>query len=967
MKPDTARRAKNNLPAGTFPWGLLGLILLAFTLQVYALGRWELWFDETASYVVAVKSIPDLLAYTRTAIQEHPPGYYLLLHSWMQLVGSSEFSLRYISVLSGVVFVPLMYRFASRLFSPAVGFWAAFVAAISPFAVSYAQEARMYTLIGLLSLLSLYVFWNMLHEYGWSSWWIWMGVALAGMLTHYLFALLIVAQNVFVLLRWPKLSRRRWHWLILQGTLGLGVLGWVAVSPNVVRSFLAAADIATLGTGPKIAAILVEFALGSLREYQPPMAGTLIATVPWALSLWGLYATWRRPAFPHFREPLALVGSVLLVPFLVGMPAIPVGAGRYFYVAFPGFCLAIALAIYDLTRTHESISKKPFRDVGERLLAASSRTLLLVGSLVLVFSYGLYNQYTVSKGMFGKIMASIEKEYLPGEGIVLADQNQWPLATYYARHIPLPRYYVPASPQQTSETEIQTALQGVLDQHNSVWYDFVFPSAHIDPKIVEDTFNRIAFPGEKKWFSDSSFVARYFRPVPLEESGLGPIRWGSRIVLRRFEHSALSLPAGEALRLRFSWQRMAPLQKRYLVSLTLTDERGQVWAERASEPCAAWCLTTDWDTQPVRDQHALLVPADTPPGLYDLRLTWYERGSDRPLEAVDEEKTDLGTSVHLATVTVEEPSPLAIPPHPPEPFQAVFANGLTLRGYGLPAHVVRPGDRIPLQLYWKVTQTPTADSKLVIELTNERGQRLVTTADVLGTPAYPPTHWRSGRAVRSHVQIPISPQISAGRWSLRVGLQRDDGQAIPAQRQESLNLFGGLLIWPRSFTEETVPLAEIQIKERNRSFTPPPVAHHISATLGSQVELLGYDLLCAGQAPCTLHPGQELHLTLVWRARGLTDKRYKVFTHLVGPDGKLWGQRDAEPVNGTAPTTTWIAGEVVSDTYSIPLDPQALDGDYRLLVGMYHEASGQRLPAILNGKRMPNDALLMATVHVTHQ
>jgi len=751
----------------------------------------------------------------------------------------------------------------------------------------------------------------------------------------------------------------------LQGTLGLGVLGWVAVSPNVVRSFLAAADIATLGTGPKIATILLEFALGSLREYRPSLAGALIATVPWALSLWGLYATWRRPPSPNFHEPLALIASVLIVPFLVGIPTIPVGVGRYFYVAFPGFCLAIALAICDLTRSHTSSEEMPFRDVGKRLLTTRSRALLIVGSLVLVFSYGLYNQYTVGKGMFGEMIASIEKEYLPGEAIILADQNQWPLATYYARHIPLPRYYVPASPQQSSETEIRAALQSVLDQYNSVWYDFVFPSSHIDPKIIERNLNRMAFPGEKKWFADSSFVARYFRSMPLEESALRSVRWGGRIVLRRFEHSTLSLPAGEALRLRFSWQRMAPLQKRYLVSLTLTDEQGRMWAERASEPCGAWCLTTDWGTQQIRDQHALLVPADTPPGAYDLRLTWYERGSNRPLEAVDEEKTDLGTSVHLATVTVEEPSPSAIPPRPPEPYQAVFANGLALRGYELPVRVVRPGDRIPLQLYWKVIQTPTADSKLVIELGDERGQRLVTTADVLGTPTYPPTHWQSGRVVRSHVQIPISPTLRAGRLSLRLGLQTSDGRTIPVQWQDPLNLLGGLLIWPRSFAGETLPLAELQVKERNRSFTPPPVTHPISATLGSQVELLGYDLLCAGPHACLLHPGQELHLTLVWRARGLTDKRYKVFTHLVGPDGKLWGQRDAEPVDGTAPTTTWIAGEVVSDTYSIPLDPQAPDGDYRLLVGMYHEASRQRLPAILNGKRMPNDALPLAKVHVT--
>jgi hypothetical protein len=939
----------------TRKWGLLGLILLAFALRVYSLGRWELWFDETASYAIAVKSIPDLLAYTRTAIQEHPPGYYLLLHFWMQRVGSSEFALRYLSVLAGVVFVPLIYRFAARLFSAGVGFWAAFVAAISPFAVSYAQEARMYTLLGLLALLSMYVFWRMLREDGWGMWWIWGGLTLAGMLTHYLFALLIIAQNAFVLFLWSGLGRRRWHWLALQGVLALGALGWSVIAPNVIHSFFAAADIATLAPGLKILAVLRGFALGDLRGERPFAAAEgVITAVPWLLSLWGLYATWRWLPAPRFRKPLALVASVLIVPFLIGIPAIPVAVGRYFFVAFPAFCLAIALAIF-----HSAQIRSP----GKYPLVLWTRVALVIGGLLLVFFYGLYYQYTIDKGVFGTLMSSIEKEYSPGEAIILTDRNQWPLATYYARRIPLPRYYIPGLPDQASEAKVRPALQEVLAQHNSVWYDFLFPAEYIDPRIVELNLNRLAFQSEKKWFANSSFVARYFRSVPLEESPIKAIRWERRIVLRRFEHSALSLPAGDALRLRFSWQRLVPLRKRYLVSLTLTDEQGHVWAKRASEPCGAWCLTTDWDTQPVRDQHALLIPADTPPGQYDLRLTWYERDGGRPLEAVDERGTDLGTSIRLARVTVQEPPASAIPPRPPVSWPAAFANGLDLGGYGLPIRVVRPGDQISLQLYWTVRQTPTTTPQLVLEWVNDRGQVLDTMTEVLGTPAYPPTRWPAGRTVRSHVRITIPPTFKAGRLFLRLGLRTADGHVVSAQWQKPMSLLGGLLVWSRSFTGDTLPLTELQVQERAHTFTPPAIRHPVTATLGSQVELLGYDLPCADR-PCTLRPGQELPLTLIWRAQGPTDRRYKVFTHLVGPQGKLWGQRDDEPALGTAPTTTWVAGEVISDTYRIPLDPQAPAGTYRLLVGMYHEASGQRLPAVLNGSRMPNDALPLAEVRV---
>ncbi len=66
------------------------IILLAFLLRSIGPGHGELGFDEALSAVIAGKGLAGIIAYTQGAPFEHPPLYYLALHGWMQLAGSSD-------------------------------------------------------------------------------------------------------------------------------------------------------------------------------------------------------------------------------------------------------------------------------------------------------------------------------------------------------------------------------------------------------------------------------------------------------------------------------------------------------------------------------------------------------------------------------------------------------------------------------------------------------------------------------------------------------------------------------------------------------------------------------------------------------------------------------------------------------------------------------------------------------------
>jgi mannosyltransferase len=133
---------------------LLLVILIAFGLRAHRLDFQPLWWDEGYSLYFATMDLATMVAGTASDI--HPPFYYTLLHFWIAFLGSGAVAVRLLSVLISTLTVPLLYRVGRRLVDGRVGMLASLVIAIAPFHIYYSQEVRMYGLVTLLGLLSVY-------------------------------------------------------------------------------------------------------------------------------------------------------------------------------------------------------------------------------------------------------------------------------------------------------------------------------------------------------------------------------------------------------------------------------------------------------------------------------------------------------------------------------------------------------------------------------------------------------------------------------------------------------------------------------------------------------------------------------------------------------------------------------------------------------------------------------------------
>jgi uncharacterized membrane protein len=135
---------------------LLEIVLAGLLLRVYDLGVQSLVSDETYSVFLSKMSLSQMVQVTGADV--HPPLYYFILHYWIALFGTSEVAVRVPSVLFGVLAIPVIYVLGRLLFKEEVGLLAALILAFSTFNVQYSQDARMYSLMVLLALLSMYFF-----------------------------------------------------------------------------------------------------------------------------------------------------------------------------------------------------------------------------------------------------------------------------------------------------------------------------------------------------------------------------------------------------------------------------------------------------------------------------------------------------------------------------------------------------------------------------------------------------------------------------------------------------------------------------------------------------------------------------------------------------------------------------------------------------------------------------------------
>ena len=778
---------------------LILILLLAFGLRFYRLDAQSLWNDEGTSVALAQR---DLASIARDSARDiHPPLYYWLLSGWVRLSGTSEAAVRSLSALLGVVLVALTYALGRLLAGRWIGLAAALLAAINPFQAYYAQEARMYMLLAVLTagaMLSLVILVDRSRRSK-PTFLAFTALVLleaAGLYTHYSFVFIVAALNLAYLL-WLALTWRAAtpgntsgpiqglvYWTLSQVAVLLLYLPWL---PTAIRQVTAWPSPA--GTTPFLPALATTWrwlVFGPTIETGDLIVPLLVSALLAIAGLLSLAAGRVGPRTLRTRWGAALLTLWIGLP-LISMFALGLYRQAYLkflLVATPAVSLLLACGLLSPLPAGSRGTRQAIRNAPHlsRFMSYALRCLQLVAALLILVPsiLALNNYYTgpaYARDDYRGIAEYIHAVGRPGDAILLNAPGQQEVLGYYYRG-DLPVYPLPES--RPLDAAATGAALVELAQPGGRVFAVLWATDESDPeRFVEGWLDARAYKALDSWYGNVRLVV-YAIP---EQAPQAPEHWldirlqnpetGDEITLLGYSLLNDRLAAGDIAQFTLVWQADRTPARRYKVFLHVLDDGNQIVGQRDAEPGGGARTTNLWAPgEVVIDNYGVPIHPATPPGRHRVEVGLYDPETGQRLLAPGDQG-----QIWLEPLTVERPSS-------PAPVAALGMHHvagaefgeLAVLGYDAyklgfghqPDAPLRPGDIVHVNLYWRALTDSSGDWQVTIALvdadSNEWGSLVAEPAG-----AYPTSRWQAGDVWRGQFNLALPTDAPPGRYRLRVG------------------------------------------------------------------------------------------------------------------------------------------------------------------------------------------------------
>lgn len=610
---------------------LSGVCLLAILLRLNQAGVIPLRADEAANYYLALKP-PNAIIRPLIASDPHLPLYFIILHFWMLFAGSSELSVRYVTMFFAVLVIPLVYALGKRLFPRSnTGLIAAFLAAINPYSIWDAQDAYMYTMLTATSLASLVTFFRLGRpKANWLAWAAYIGITSISLYEHYLAGLVILAEGTICV--WWAFSRaiqwrRFFQWVGSLLVISAIFTPWLAMVVPLLSS-LDKPIWRPVGLWELLARTFVAFSLGRAQGLGMPamveqLAG-ILGTIPF-LVLFGIGIFASSRSFKSDLNQRVLLVLYLFVPllafFIFTLVRFPVFDERYVLFLIPPFVLLTSRGVVVLQER-----------AGLAIISAATLALIVALTIHSLYNYWYVPAFTKSPDWPG-FVATVEAESLPGDVLI---QNYPDAALPYYLHADLPTVLVPGR-SAAQMPEVGPRLDGLSKKYDRIWFQPVVGGNWDSDGIVATWLDRHAeflraysFRGLRlQLFESRDAAIRNARPVNTT--------FANGVHLVAFNHSLENNQGrGKTVRFVLFWQATMPETRDATVFVHLYDERGRLVAQLDNQPVQGAYPTHEWGAgEIVVDSHDLEIPADLASGEYSVVVGMYDSERQERIAVLD--------------------------------------------------------------------------------------------------------------------------------------------------------------------------------------------------------------------------------------------------------------------------------------------------------------------------------------------
>jgi mannosyltransferase len=633
---------------------LLAILLLAAFLRFYRLDVQSFWNDEGNSARLSERTVDLIIEGTASDI--HPPGYYLLLHYWRAVFGHSEFALRALSAVAGLALVFFTYLLGRQLFGKATGLMAAFLGAISPFAIYYSQEARMYALLAALAASSTYLLLRTLNLQSLISGKRTVGLFVAysltcaaGLYTQYAFPFVLLVHNLVFAVWWladglgrARSSVARWRrlamWVGVQVAVVVLYLPWLSIALRSVTGWPSAGQAHALV--PALLNVMRWLTVGNTLGLEKAGATLIGAGVLLAAGLWARKRQW-------FGVVSLALYLLLPIALIFALDLYKEAWLKFLMVVLPPFHILVARGVANLTR----LEIKDWRlEIGRfrtpNLQSLISILLLAsIGFLTFPSLQNLYFDPAYFRDDYRQIASDIGAAAGPNTAVILNAPNQWEVFTYY-----YPDRDVYPAPYRPSRVEgfLSPLAEGYDRLFVVYWGD-----AESDPqRLIESWLAANAYKADDRWYGRVRLAMYGTAPLPEQPAVALDANFGEAIYLHGYALAGDSFASGDILPVTLFWDARAPISEPYKVTVQLLDDAGSLVAQHDGEPVGGFTPTTIWQPgQAVIDRHGILLPADLPPDDYTLVVAVYHAATGERLP-VTADGDSAGDYLPLSSVDV---------------------------------------------------------------------------------------------------------------------------------------------------------------------------------------------------------------------------------------------------------------------------------------------------------------------------
>lgn len=273
---------------------------------------------------------------------------------------------------------------------------------------------------------------------------------------------------------------------------------------------------------------------------------------------------------------------------------------------------------------------------------------------------------------------------------------------------------------------------------------------------------------------------------------------------------------------------------------------------------------------------------------------------------------------------------------------------------------VKRGDPLSVTLYWQPLAEMEQDYNVFLHVLGRDEQVIAQEDTYPGMGSYPTSLWQVGGVIKDTYGMYVLPESKApSRFRVEAGVyDRSTGEVLPAFDGAGHLLHG-----------VTVAQGKVTTRQEPRYSGYTPVTFELALVparggfaIHHQVSLTGYKV-----DKTEVKAGETIQVALYWRAQKEMTEDYTVFVHLVDEEDTIWGQHDSQPVNNYYPTSFWDPGEVVKDEHALVVREDVRPDEYRIEVGMYRLADGQRLTIVDQDGQVLDDKALLREIMVKEE